>query len=374
MNNETRTNIPVKLTLLKALVAGWLAAMFMIYTVLPSTVFACVVAAVFLFCAYKANKRGFALTAVVTALTFLVLGASVTALAYVLSLISAALVGGIMLCGKKSAVLYLVFGSAAYAVAAILKSPTEALPVLTSVPLAIALAVCIKTRARRVSAVCVISAVFAIILIAPYAVSFYLQHGSESLEQFKLLLDEVRVLLTDSVVKAYEEIPEDAKKQVADIFTPDVIASSIDAVFPLIPAIFIIVCNTFAFSLHTLSIWIRASLGDSLKEEEKIFSMSKTSAWLYIISFIAMLFSLSDSDFAQIIMLSMQGLNMILTPSFLWLGLSSVSVSFRTADGKKSIFHTVIAILAFLYCGTFLIYPLVIFGVVKTLKSKTINP
>ena len=81
MKDENQTPSQVKLTALKALIAGWLTAIFMLYTVFESTVYAWAVIALFLICAYKINnkKSGFILTAIFIAIAFFLLGASILA-------------------------------------------------------------------------------------------------------------------------------------------------------------------------------------------------------------------------------------------------------------------------------------------------------
>ena len=111
MKNENQTPTPSKLNATKALIAGWLTAIFMLYVVFPSAVYAWATIALFLLCAYKINTKraGFILTASLTAIVFFALGTSAETLAYVLSIIASAVIGGIMFTEIKSGIIFIIF-------------------------------------------------------------------------------------------------------------------------------------------------------------------------------------------------------------------------------------------------------------------------
>lgn len=371
MKNENQTPTPSKLNTTKALIAGWLTAIFMLYVVFPSAVYAWATIALFLLCAYKINTKraGFILTASLTAIVFFALGTSAETLAYVLSIIASAVIGGIMFTEIKSGIIFIIFTCAAYAVAALLNSPTEALTVLTGLPMSAALAICAKLRASRVTSICAVSAVFLSTLVLPVAITFYLQHGSEAAAQFKALLEEFRTVWTDTMVSVSEEVFANSNDNLSEIFNKETVSALVDTTINLLPAILIILSNVVAFSVHTLSLHARERIGEIPQDNEKKFLLSKVSAWLYIISFIAVFFGASDSVTANILALALQNINLILTPSFLFAGISSISVVMHAPEGRTGTVYTLLAILALLYCGTFLIYPIVAFGVIKTLNS-----
>ena len=371
MKSENQTPTPSKLTAITALIAGWLTAIFMLYVVFPSTVYAWATIALFLLCAYKIStkKSGFILTAVLTAIAFFALGTSAETLAHVLSIVASAVIGGAMLTEIKSGIIFIFFTGAIYTAAALLSSPTGALTVLTGLPMAISLAVCARLKASRVTSVCAVSAVFLSTWILPTAITFYLQYGNEAAEQFKLLLAEFRTVQTDTMVSLMSELFADSEGELSGMIDKETVATLVDTVINLFPAILIVLSNIVAFSAHTLSLHARERLGKLYGDNEKCFALSKVSAWLYIISFSAVLFGISGSETARIFTLAMQNINVILTPSFLFAGISSISVVMHAPEGKLGTVHTLIAILALLYCGTFLIYPIVAFGVIRTLNS-----
>ena len=370
---KDQTDTPRKLSIARILLACWLAAVFMIYPAIPYLPYACAIVILFLGCAFRVNKHGFALTVVLTAIACVSV-ASVVAVAHVLSVISVAVIGCVMLREKASAITFMIFTAVIYGVAAFVKTPMEALSVLTPIPIAIALAICAKLRTRRVSTICVISAIFIATLLAPAVISFCIEHGADASEQFKQILSEVRQAIIDFFVKANNELPTEAKEMLPAEITESDIATIIDVFFPLIPALFVIASNIFAFIVHTLSLWTRFAFDDLPTADETVFEMSKVSAWLYIISFVAMLFSFSSSELAEICMIAFQSLNLILTPSFLFAGICAVSTAFRMAGGKKKWFHGVLAVLAVMYCSAFLVYPLVAIGVMGTIRSNRIPP
>lgn len=368
MKSENQTPASPKLTALKSIIAAWLIAIFALYTVFPSTLYACVTIALFLICAYKINTKrmGFVTVAVFTAITFFALGASPAMLAYLLGIISSSVIGGIMLTENKSRIVFTVFMGIAYTAVALIKSPVEALSLLVSVPMAVTLALCAKFKAPRVASICAVSGVFLATMILPIAIEFYIQYGSEATAQFKLFIDEFRTFQTDTLTALVEEISADSDVKMNELFDSQNIAALVDTLISLLPAIFIIFSNAVAFSAHTLMLNAREKLGESLQVDETLFLLSKVSAWLYIISFFVMLFNASRSEFAQTLSLATQNINLILIPSFLLVGIGSIAKLIHTHDKRKRTMHTVISVLALLYCGTFLIYPIAALGVITT--------
>lgn len=371
MKFENQTPTPTKLTALKSIVAGWITAIFMLYTVFPSTVYAWATIAVFLLCAFKisSKKSGFVVITALTAVAFFAFGASAEVLAYVLSIIATAVLGGIMLSEKKSCVVFIVFAGIVFTAVALLKTPLEALTSLVGLPMAVSLAVSAKVKASRVASICAASGMFLATLILPVAISFYGRYGAESAEQFKLLLEEFRVAWTDAMVSVSEEMFTNGNENLLEVFNKETVSALVDTTINLLPAILIILSNAVALSAQTLSLYVREFLLEFPQESEKKFMLSKVSAWLYIISFIVMLVVVSDSDTARVITLATQNINVILTPSFLLAGIASLSSAFHMPEGRRRTGYTVMIILAFLYCGTFLIYPIVALGVIRTLKS-----
>lgn len=369
MNKQDNINA-TPLSLSRAVIAGVIAALFMIYSIFPSLIFACAVIAVFSFCACRANKRLIVATLALIAIGFLLLGGSAVILSSVLAIIGAAIAGGIMLSGKRSAAVYLIFICAVYGAAAFITSPVDAIPTLTSIPLAVTLAVCARLRTPRVSSICALSAVLIITLVAPLAVSFCIEHGAEAAEQFKLLIEETKAAIADTIVKTYEEVSAVSEDAFPIEITPASAKEAVDVIFPLIPAMLVIISNLIAFSLHTLSLWIRFGLGQLPAKEEADFAMSKVSAWAYVVSFVAMLFSFSDSDLAQTVMMAMMTLNLILMPSFMLVGFKAVVAAFKIAGGKLKPLHVILIVLGLMYCGAFIFYPLTAYGVMFTIKSK----
>ena len=380
MNNENQVPEKGRTSHIEAVIAYLAVGLFMIYSIFPSAIYAYGVIAAFLALSYRVNKAGFTITAVLTALCFVVFSA--VTLASLLSTISVAVIGGIMLTRPKARIIFIALAAAVYAVAAYVTSPVEGLGVLTALPMAIALAICIKVKPARTTSVCAISAAFVATIVLPFAISFYLTHGGGWLEQLKITADELRSVLADETYKAFTEAFSNTALsdiKLSDTITPDITKSAVNLVFDLLPAIIIIVSNLVAYVVHAFSLIARRHLGDTPQIHEILFSMSKVSAWVFIISFVAMLVSFSDAELARIASLALQNINLILTPSFLLVGLTSFSISIRTENSKKKLLHTILAVLAFLYCGTFLIYPLVAFGVFNTLaparnKRNTPNP
>ena len=376
MKSEIKIPTPPLLQSIKALIAGLISVIFMLYTVFESAIYACLVIALFLICVYKITPkgRGFAVSAGITAVAFFLLGASFETLAFVLSIISIAVIGALMLSSSKSGIIFAAFTTGAYIVSALLSSPADALSSLVGIPSAIALAICAKLKLPRISAVCTLSAVFIVTLVSPLLLWIYLTYGSDSAEQVKLFFDSIRTTQAEAISTAISSVFADSNPDLAAKFDKQTVTDLIDTAISLLPAVIIIISNIIAISIHTLSLRARQALGGDVSEEEKKFSLSKVSAWLYIISFISLFIGGAESNSARATLLTLQNINLILTPSFFLVGIKSISLVIGPAGAKNNIFNTVMLILTIMYCGTLLIYPIVALGVIRTINSgKTPN-
>ena len=208
-------------------------------------------------------------------------------------------------------------------------------------------------------------AVFLSTLVLPVAITFYLQHGSEAAAQFKALLEEFRTVWTDTMVSVSEEVFANSNDNLSEIFNKETVSALVDTTINLLPAILIILSNVVAFSVHTLSLHARERIGEIPQDSEKKFLLSKVSAWLYIISFIAVFFGASDSVTANILALALQNINLILTPSFLFAGIAIWGSSFFTALGNG----LVSALISFLRTLVFQIAAVIVFPLIWELDG-----
>lgn len=369
MNQNQNQTAALGITPAKTLVLCIFAAVFTIYLAYPVFALACAVITLFLAGVYLTNKKALLLTIAVVILTFVLTMASVSLTATLLALVGAAALGSTLLSKKQSAIAFIVSLCLIYGVAAVLQSPIEALSALMPVPMAITLAVCSKKKLPAVTAICATSAVLVMTLILPVSVSLILEYGKQTIAEVTKLIDSVKTAVVDAVVESYGQLTDEAKAALPFEITTSSIKELTDVFFPLIPAFLIITTNIIAFCTHAVTIWIKNRVGAQISNGERIFAMSKLSAWVYIISFVTMLFSFSDSNLAQTVMMAMMTLNIILMPSFAFVGFISVVEAFRMSGGKIKPIHVILAVLGFMYCGAFIIYPLTVFGVMRTIKT-----
>ena len=372
MNNENNTPSTPNMTTLRAVICGVLAAVFMVYNAIPSNIFAVAVIGIFIICAFIIKKNGasFALTLLITAFCFLF--TSISGLAMVLGIASAAAIGSLMLRSKKNAAIYLCFAVLAYAVSAIITTPMTACSTLICLPAAAIIALCHNKKANRVSAVCTVSATFIITLLAPPAVIFLIKHGTEAPELLKTLGVEFFTSQRLLLASQFNEIFSEVYSELSSEISPDIIKSFSDALaevmIQILPALLIICSNIAAFVTHSISLALRRFYREPLEEKETQFVLSKVSAWIFIISLALSLLSFSDSQTAHIVSASMMNINVILSISFFFVGFRSALAMINTFSRRKKVLHIILAVLALMYCGTFFTYPLIFIGVINTLK------
>lgn len=366
MNNGNTTPTQIKVTLVQTVLAGLAVACFMAYLAIPSVILACVNIALFILCAYKLCQKSadFTIIVIVTVIMFATL--SINSLARIISLVVSAAAGGAMLCGsKRSRAVFIIFSAASYLVAfAVTGSPIEAISVFSALPAAIAFAVCSSKRVPRVSSICAASITFLVTALIPVALSAYAEFGTD----VKAFIESARYNFSTTVTETFNSMISAMGAEYAEAVSVDTVVSTAELVFTLMPAMYIISANITAFVASYLHMIIRQSLGKAPERQEVVFILSSVSAWLYIISFVFMFFSFGDSNAMRIFAVSMENLNLILSPAFMLVGLFSFIATTRAGGSKPSIFKTVIIILSFMYCGAFLLYPLAAAGVITTLR------
>lgn len=366
MNNGNTTPTQTKIKFVQTILAGLAVALFMANLAIPSLVLSCVNTALFILCAYKIciKRADFTVIVIITAVMFAML--SITSLARMISLVVSAAAGGAMLCGsKKSRAVFIIFSAVAYLAAfAVTGSPTQAIAVFSALPAAIAFAVCSSKRVPRISSICAASAAFLITMLIPIALSAYAEFGTD----VKLFIETARSNFSATVADTFNSMISTVGEQYAEAVSVDTLVSTAELVFTLMPALYIISANITAFAASYLHMIIRHSLGKAPEKQEVVFVLSSVSAWIYIISFVMMFFSFGDSNAMRVLAVSMENINLILSPAFMLVGLFSFIAATGVRGSKPNIFKTVFIILSFMYCGAFLLYPLAATGVIMTFR------
>ena len=97
--------------------------------------------------------------------------------------------------------------------------------------------------------------------------------------------------------------------------------------------------------------------------------MSKVSAIVFIIALLLPILGLGSSADAQVITVTAENINLMLMPAFLFTGFLGVVGFFLRQRGCLNLW-VILAIAALLiYAGNFILYPLAIFGAIRTLRT-----
>ena len=374
MNNENTAPAKKPTSVLHCVIAGLIILLFtsnLIFSLLP---LAAVTLMVFIYGAYRLckNKKLLAIILLIVGGVLFVaspetIDSTVSLTAIYISLIGATAVGGALLCnGKRGVIIYVIFSVLAYTIAYIFtKSPIDALEVLSTLPCAVTFAVCKKKKASRVSALCAASLVFLASLYLPAIIATVSQYGADALKQISEAVSATRDSLIDEMIAASKELGGEGDS----FYSPQVITAIITLTFNLLPALFITVSNAIVFFTQTCFFSISESLGGETSDEERAFELSKTSAWMFFISFGAMfILGFFKGVTAEILSLSMMNLNLILVPAFLVSAVIAFTKTVKQRNIKMSPFTAIIAVLVAINFGPILIYPIAAFGAVGTIK------
>lgn len=370
MNNGTPSATPSSHLLLRTVIFSLIIACFTAYLAFPSAIFACAVLVLFLICAYKLSNNNSIFVGIFAVCGVLFSIMPLTLLATLVCLV-ASVAGGAMLCSyKKSAAVYPILTAAVFALSlALTNSLDSALAVITPMPAAIVLAVCSKKKAPRVTAICALSVALLTTALLPLAFSVYTEYGTD----LTAFINAAREGYANAVVDSFAGISEASGVDLSEIISETNLRIIAESIFPLAPSFIVSVANLIAFGATFLLAIIRNSLGEPMTRGESVFRLSSASAWLYIISLIAILIGFGDSHAARIFALTMGNLNVILTPAFALVGAAAFISAKKRGVAGRGIFRIILVIIAFMYCGVLILYPIALFGVITTLKLNKIS-
>lgn len=244
----------------------------------------------------------------------------------------------------------------------------DAIYAISTVIPALVLGLCISKKVDRMSCICLVSASLATIIIIPIFVWASRQGILTSVESFSTGIKNVFSEIINSFTTAFLQIANENQMEIDKEALGELGALSnelIGAFLTISPALIVVFTNVSGFLANILSNDLRLNSGETLEREEMDFSISTTSAWIFIISIFLSFFSLGTGRFADILSATMLNLNIILIPAFLFVGIKTFKLFPRR---KTSTARTIILTLLLVYFGAIVVYPLATIGAFNTIK------
>ena len=374
MNKGNTTNKIVKLSANQLLLMGLAVVLFAVNLPAMSTIVSTAVLFVFTYGVIKLcqNKVLTAFVAIpIGGILLLASPAVYEQLIYTVSLffgiLGATAIGGFMLGENKSSILlYLAALVAAFVgIFAYTGNISSACSVLITLPGAAALALCNKKNLPRVSTVCAVSAAFIFSVFAPSIIAIVSEYGAESLTHIGTSLEALRKSLTEMLITMGSTLGE----PYSELYSPKAADAMTRLTFDVLPAIAIIGGNLVAFFSQTCYYILKNRFVRPVSPKERMIVMSKTSAWMFIISLVLVFItSFIDGDKAEILSISMTNLNMILMPSFFIIAIFALLAWVQSKRSKPSMFTIILIVFLIFNFGSMLTYPLSVFGAITAIR------
>ena len=261
-----------------------------------------------------------------------------------------------------------LFGVATYVAALLItQNAVQALAALLLIPCALLLAMLIARGGRRVPSVCAVSVSILVMTAIPLAITIYRQYGAISASVLNTVIDGIRAQALEAFLVGLSSLPEELQA----IMTEEAFHRAFNAIVVLSPAIAVILSNVLAFSAHLLTVTVcrKTEYAKKLSLASQLFMMSKVSAVIFIIALLLPILGLGTSNDAQVITVTAENINLMLLPAFLLVGGLSVVALFRSQRGCLNIWVILAIAALLLYASSFVIYPLALFGAIRTLKT-----
>ena len=380
MNKGNTAKQTVELSAVRILLMGLAAALFCANLPAASTELSSLVLLVFAYGMAKLcqNKLLVALVAVPTGGILLIPPVEMLdSLIYLASILfgtlAAIAVGGIMLGGKKRDVaVYIASLAVAFiGVFAYTRNIYAACATLVTLPSAAALAICDKKKMRRVPCLCAVSAAFLLSILAPAVIVLASTHGTDTLNFIGTSVESFRLSVNDKLI----EMGAMLGKPYSELYSPKSADALTRLTFDVLPALAIVSGNIIAFFSQTCYFALKDKFVRKVKASERVLIMSKTSAWMFVIS-LALTFITSFFEEApmQIFSVAMTNLNMILTPAFFVIAAFTLIALLQSRKSKLSLFTIILIVFALVNFGSYLMYPLSIFGAITVLRLPSSPP
>ncbi len=218
----------------------------------------------------------------------------------------------------------------------------RSLSVLVFVPLALVVAIALRLKLSRTASIVLLSVAIlvyvavSLMLVLPEGVAFSAEELANFITQFREMF--VKEFMTLAAAEEYSAV-------VGTVTEEDVIAI-VNTLFRLLPALVIVVLNTFSYFVGLIAVSLHASqLPDHPLPKSCLgFRMSGVSAVLFLVSFLATCFPAGKSDTVGILLLTALNLFVILTPGLAVCGALRVFMLIRQKRFLSPIFLIVLLI------------------------------
>lgn len=259
-----------------------------------------------------------------------------------------------------------------------------ALLALAILPSGALLAAATLSHQRRTTAICFSVGGFLISLGAILALLLYRACGSLELGAVTAYMEELRVLLTDTLILIRDEFLvymkealtlegaaeaeiESTLKTLGENMSDEVIREVLALFRSILPAIAVVLSSIVSFEAQLLLShhYFYRGYRAVLTADSTVFTMSIPAAIIYLLSFLFSAFLGASSLFGA----AMQNLCLMLLPGFCVVGLGSVLGMLRAAKGGYRIFLAAVSCAALCCAGFSALYFLALWGAYTTVLS-----
>ncbi len=219
---------------------------------------------------------------------------------------------------------------------------------LAFLPAAALLAIATVKGSDRTTAICYTIAGLLVSLVAVLLIPVYQEYGHVGRSAIVGYVDTLRngalqtlVLLRNELLETMSQAVQDAATQeaydsLAMLMSDEMLSDLVSIAFNILPAMAVVVCSIVAYEAQGMlnAVYYNTGLRQVVTPASRVFTMSVTSAVIYLLTFILSLVIPSSS----MISAAVQNICLMLLPGFCVLGIQSAFVSLARAKGGMRVF------------------------------------
>ncbi len=219
---------------------------------------------------------------------------------------------------------------------------------LAFLPAAALLAVATVKGCDRTSAICYTIAGMLASVIVVLLILVYQEYGHIGRSAIVGYIDTLRngtiqalAMLRDEILAPMSQTAQDAATQeayerFASLMNDEMLTEVVSLIFNILPAIAVVLCSIVAYEAQGMlnATYYATGLRQVITPASRIFTMSVTSALIYLLTFILTLFIPSSSMVSAVV----QNICLMLLPGFCVLGVQSALLSLAQSKGGMRVF------------------------------------
>lgn len=267
---------------------------------------------------------------------------------------------------------------------AITKDPLPALLSLSVLPSGALLAIATLTHQRRTAAICAsiggllisLGAILALLLFRACGslelgtVSAYLEGLRDTLSETLILIRDEFLIYMEEALTAEGATAEEIARTLESLGTTmsdEILRETVSVLYSVLPALAVVLCSIVSFEAQLLlsHYYFHNGWRSVLTADSTVFSMSVSSAVIYLVTFVCTVFLGASS----LIGAAMQNLCLMLLPGLCVAGVGAVLGMFRNSKGGARIFLSFILLSLFCCAGFSGLYFLALWGAYSTVLS-----